>query len=141
LGAPGRDAGPLRTDHPIIKEKGRRLPMAAAALFAAAMIPLLLTPVLPLIDFTNHLARFFVLSRIGASDFLQAHYQTHWVLLPNIGADLLAVPLLHVLPPLIAGHAIVIVILAMLYGGVLYFRRALTGERSLLAALLLLPLL
>ena len=117
------------------------MPIAAAALFAVAMIPLLLTPVLPLIDFTNHLARFFVLSRIGASDFLQAHYQAHWVLLPNIGADLLAVPLLHVLPPLIAGHAIVIVILAMLYGGVLYFRRALTGEGSLLAALLLLPLL
>lgn len=105
------------------------------------MLPLLATPVLPLIDFTNHLARFFILSRIGGSEFLQAHYQVHWTLLPNIGADVLALPLLHVLPPLIAGHAIVIFILAVLYGGVLYFRRALTGEGSLLAPLLLVPLL
>jgi hypothetical protein len=126
------------TDHPVT---GRHLPYAAAGLFAAAMIPLFLTPVMPLIDFTNHLARFFVLSRIGASEFLQAHYQAHWTLLPNMGADVLAVPLLHVLPPLIAGHAIVIVILAVLYGGVLYFHRALTGQGSLLTALLLLPLL
>ena len=119
----------------------RRLRFAAAGLFAAAMIPLLTTPVLPLIDFYNHLARFFVLSRIGGSEFLEAHYQAHWTLLPNIGADVLAMPLLYILPPLIAGHVIVIVILAILYGGVLYFRRALTGQDGLLAALLLLPLL
>ena len=130
----------METDHPE-KERGGRLAYAAAGLFILAMLPLLATPVLPLIDFYNHLARFFVLSRIGASQFLQAHYQAHWTLLPNIGADMLAVPLLYVLPPLIAGHAIVIAILAVLYGGVLYFRRALTGDGSLLAALLLVPLL
>jgi hypothetical protein len=117
------------------------LPYAAAGLFALAMLPLLATPVLPLIDFYNHLGRFFVLSRIGGSEFLQAHYQAHWTLLPNIGGDVLAVPLLQILPPLIAGHVIVIAISAVLYGGVLYFRRALTGEGSLLAALLLMPLL
>ena len=112
----------------------------AAGLFAVAMIPLLVTPVLPLIDFYNHLARFFVLSHLEGSDFLQAHYQAHWALLPNIGVDLLGTPLLHVLPTLAAGHVIVIGILAVLYGGVLYFHRGLTGERSLLVPLLLLPL-
>jgi len=137
----GRGAGRLRRDHSIIRGEDGLSPIAVAGLFALAMIPLLLTPVLPLIDFTNHLARFFVLSRIGSSDFLQAHYLAHWTLLPNIGADLLAVPLLYVLPPLIAGHAIVIIVLAILYGGVLYFRHALTGQGSLLVALLLLPLL
>lgn len=128
----------MSTDDPT----GRgHLPYAAAGLFAVAMIPLLATPLLPLIDFYNHLARFFVLSRIGASDFLQANYQAHWALLPNIGVDVLATPLLYILPPLIAGHVVVIAILAVQYGGVLYFHRALTGQRSLLAALLLLPLL
>lgn len=130
----------MGTDHPKAEQAGP-LAYAAAGLFAVAMIPLLTTPVLPLIDFYNHLARFFVLSRIGGSAFLQAHYQAHWALLPNIGVDVLGVPLLHVLPPLIAGHAIVIMILAVLYGGVLYFRRALTGQASLLAPLLLMPLL
>jgi hypothetical protein len=112
-----------------------------AGLFGLAMIPFLATPVLPLIDFYNHLARFFVLSHIGSSAFLQTHYQAHWGLLPNIGVDVLATPLLYVLPPMLAGHVIVIAILAVQYGGVLYFRRALTGQGSLLAAVLLLPLL
>jgi hypothetical protein len=125
-------------DHP--SREARRLAIAAG-LFALAMIPLFTTPVLPLIDFYNHLARFFVLAHIGGSDFLQAHYQAHWALLPNIGVDLLGTPLLYVLPPLIAGHVIVIGILAVLYGGVLYFHRGLTGEGSLLVPLLLLPLL
>jgi len=129
----------MRTEYPTTGRGHRRY--AAWGLFAAAMIPLLATPVLPLIDFYNHLARFFVLSHIGASDFLQANYQAHWTLLPNIGVDVLATPLLYVLPPLVAGHAIVIAILAVLYGGVLYFHRALTGQGSLLAALLLMPLL
>ncbi len=112
-----------------------------AGLFAVAMIPVLVTPVLPLIDFYNHLARFFVLSHIGSSGFLQAHYQAHWALLPDIGVDVLATPLLYILPPLLAGHVIVIAILAIQYGGVLYFHRALTGGTSLLVAVLLLPLL
>ena len=56
----------METDHPE-KERGGRLAYAAAGLFILAMLPLLATPVLPLIDFYNHLARFFVLSRIGAS--------------------------------------------------------------------------
>lgn len=130
----------MSTEYPTTAGRGY-LRYAAAGLFAAAMIPLLVTPLLPLIDFYNHLARFFVLSHIGASDFLQANYQAHWALLPNIGVDVLAMPLLTVLPPLAAGHVIVIAILAVLYGGVLYFHWALTGQRSLLPALLLLPLL
>ena len=41
---------------------------------SSALIPLLVTPVLPLIDFYNHLARFFVLAHLGSSSALQAHY-------------------------------------------------------------------
>ena len=73
--------------------------------------------------------------------FLQANYQAHWSLLPDIGVDLLSTPLLYVLPPLLAGHVIAIGILAILYSGVLAFQRALTGRSSLLVATLLLPLL
>lgn len=111
------------------------------ALFAAAMLPLLATPVLPLIDFYNHLARFFVLSHVGASPMLQSYYQSHWTLLPDIGVDVLGTPILAVIPPMIAGHLIVIAILAVIYSGALYFQRAVTGQRSPLVALLLLPLL
>jgi hypothetical protein len=112
-----------------------------SALFLLALIPLLVTPVVPLIDFYNHLARFFVLSHIAGDPFLQANYTAHWTLLPNIGVDLLATPLLAVLPPLIAGHLILVLLMALQYGGVLYFHRQLTGRTSLLTALLLLPFL
>ena len=115
--------------------------LVVAGLFALAMIPLLATPVLPLIDFYNHLARFFVLAHIAQDPFLQAHYQVHWSLLPDIGVDVLATPLLYMVPPLPAGHVIAIAILANLYASVLAFQRALTGRQSFLAAVLLLPLL
>src|SRR6185369_11860212 len=49
--------------------------------------------------------------------------------------------ILGILPPLLAAKVIAIFILAVLYSGVLYFHRALTGHASLLVAVLLLPLL
>ena len=120
------------TDHP-------RLVMAG--LFLVAMVPLMVTPVLPLIDFYDHIARFFVLAHVRSDALLQLYYQAHWVLQPDIGTDLIGAPLLHVLPPLAAAHLMAAGILAILYGGVLYFNHALTGRASLLVALLLLPLL
>ena len=110
-------------------------------LFASAMLPLFATPVLPLIDFYNHLARFFVLSHIDASPVLQGFYRSHWTLLPDIGVDVLGTPVLAIVPPMIAGHIIVMGIMAVIYSGVLYFHHAVTGQRSILVALLLLPLL
>ena len=113
----------------------------AATLFALALIPILSTPVLPLIDFTNHLARFYVLAHHDSSALLQNNYEVHWSLIPDIAGDLLGMPLLRILPPLIAGHLIVIGTLAVLYGGVLYLNHALTGRVSILVAALALPLL
>jgi len=122
-----------------MKAGGRRLP--AIGLFLLAMLPLLATPILPLIDFYNHLARFFVLAHVGDSPMLQSYYHAHWTLLPDIGVDVLGTPILAFVPPMIAGHLIVVIILAVIYGGLLYFHRAVTGQNSLLLALLLMPLL
>ncbi len=108
--------------------------VAPAAIFALSLIPLAVTPVLPLIDFYNHIARFFVLSHIDASPFLQRYYEARWSLLPNIGVDVLGTPLLAVLPPLIAAKAIAVIIMAVMFSGALYFHRAVTGTRSLLVA-------
>lgn len=111
------------------------------AIFAFAMIPLAVTPVLPLIDFYNHLARFFVLAHVDYSPFLQLYYEARWALLPNIGVDVIGTPLLAVAPPLIAAKLLVAFILLMVFGGALYFHRAVTGRHSLLVAVLLVPLL
>jgi hypothetical protein len=112
-----------------------------AALFLAGLVPLLTTPVLPLIDFYNHLARFFVLAHIDANPVLQSNYQTHWSLMPDIGGDIVFPPILRLVPSSIGGHVIAIMVLAVLYGGVLYLNRVLTGRVSLPVAVLLLPLL
>lgn len=114
---------------------------AMVGLFALGLIPLLVTPVLPLIDFYNHLARFYVLSHIDSSSALARYYEAHWSLLPDIGGDFIGAALLSFVPPLIAGHIIMAGILAVLFGGVLYLNFVLTGQRSLLIATLLLPLL
>lgn len=121
--------------------EARQARIVVIGMFAVAMLPMLATPVLPLIDFYNHLARFFVLSHVGASPMLQSYYQSHWTLLPDIGVDVLGTPVLAFVPPMIAGHLIVIAILAVIYSGALYFQRAVTGQSSILVALLLLPLL
>src|SRR3546814_6249034 len=65
------------------------------------MIPLLATPVLPLIDFYNHIARYYVLSHLYEAR-LAANYASAWALPPNLGLDALATPLLGVIPPLAA---------------------------------------
>ena len=112
-----------------------------AGLFLVAMIPLLATPVMPLIDFYNHLTRFYVLAHVGSDPLLQQNYRMQWSVMPDIGVDIFATPLLRFMPPLAAGHVIAVGILALLYSGVLYFNHALTKKRSLLVAVLLLPLL
>ncbi|MBN9544301.1 MAG: hypothetical protein J0I19_02430 [Alphaproteobacteria bacterium] len=115
--------------------------LVMAGLFIVAMIPILAAPILPLIDFYDHVTRFFVLAHLTPGSALAENYRTHWAPIPDIGVDLIGVPILSILAPLSAAKAIAILILAALYSGVLYFHRALTGRNSLLVAVLLLPLL
>lgn len=112
-----------------------------AALFVVALLPLFSTPLLPFIDFYNHLARYHVLAHLADSAFLQQFYASRWALLPNIGLDVIGTALLKVVPAWAAGHVIAVLILATQYAGVLYFHRALTGRVSLLVAVLMVPLL
>ena len=114
----------------------------SAFIFALALIPLAVTPVLPFIDFYNHVARFFVLSHVGSSRLLQQYYQAQTgLLLPDIGVDVLGTPLLYFLPPLFAAKVIACIILAIIYSGVLAFNCAISGRRSVFVAILLAPLL
>ena len=59
--------------------------LIAGGLFFLALVPLLATPVLPLIDFYNHLARFYVLAHVGSDPLLAANYRAHWSLVPISG--------------------------------------------------------
>src|SRR5476651_1998304 len=61
-----------------------------AILFCAALGPVLLTPIPAMVDYPNHLARMYILSRAGTPD-ANPFYQTAWALYPNLAMDL-AIP-------------------------------------------------
>gem|GEM_PF-1699227 len=112
-----------------------------AVIFIMALLPLLTTPILPFIDFYNHIARYFILAHLSQDLVLQRFYVSNWSLLPNIGLDMLATPVLWLAPPWIGGHLLAALIMLTQYCGVLYFHRALTGRVSLVVAILLVPML
>lgn len=107
----------------------------------ALLLPLLVTPVLPLIDYYNHIARYFVLSHVDGDPALAANYVKAWALLPNLGLDVLATPLLAVVPPLLAAKLILGAILLIEFTGVLFLASALNRRPGALTSLLLLGLL
>lgn len=110
-------------------------------LFIVALIPIISTPVLPLIDFYNHLARYFVLSHVEHSEFLKENYASNWSILPNIGMDVIGTLLLSMFPPLMSAKILAILIFATIYSGALYLNRQISGSWSPLVAILLVPLL
>lgn len=110
-------------------------------IFAVALVPLLATPVLPFIDFYNHMARYHVLATLDEDPVLAANYVAAWGILPNIGLDVLITAALAVVPQTMIAHVTAVLLFAAQYGGVLVFNRALTGRTHWLTAVLIVPLL
>ncbi len=119
----------------------KRVVAACLASALILLVPLAATPVLPLIDFYNHIARFFVLSHLGGDPVLSANYAATWALLPNLGLDVIATPLLAVAPPLLAAKLIIGLILLVQFSGALFLHRSLNKQADILPAVLLLGLL
>lgn len=111
------------------------------AIFLAALVPLLIPPVLPTVDYYDHVARYYVLSHLDQDAFLAQNYSPRWAILPNIGMDVLGATLARVIPVLPLAKLLVAIIFAVQYFGLLYFNRKLTGRDSLLVALLGIALL
>jgi hypothetical protein len=63
-----------------------------ALLAAASLCPVLLAPIPAMLDYPNHLARMYLLSRAGTAD-ANPFYQVVWAAYPNLAMDLI-VPLL-----------------------------------------------
>lgn len=118
-----------------------RTVLILSGIFITALIPIFATPILPLIDFYNHLARYFVLAHIGESDFLKLYYAENWSILPNIGMDVIGTGLLKIFPPLVAAKLLAITILFTIYSGVIFLNHRLTGGWSWIVAILTVPLL
>ena len=59
-----------------------------ALLAAASLLAVLVTPIPAMVDYPNHLARMYILSRNGTPD-ANPYYEVAWALYPNLAMDLL----------------------------------------------------
>ncbi|HUB97284.1 MAG TPA: hypothetical protein VL993_15285, partial [Stellaceae bacterium] len=71
-------------------------------LFAVAVVPVLRSGVLPLVDYPNHLARMAIIARLPHDPILQHYYALAWRPIPNLAMDVLVPPLLGIMPLLAA---------------------------------------
>lgn len=111
------------------------------ALLLAALLPLLSTPVLPLIDFYNHIARFVILKALPDDPSWAASYSERWTILPNIGLDAVGVGLLWLVPAGALPHVVAALVVLAMLGGLVALSRALAGRLWWPPAVLALPLL
>jgi hypothetical protein len=99
-----------------------------ATAWIVAMIPLFVLNSIPGVDSMNHAARIHVLAHLDEG--YRQFYSPHWVLLPNLGMDLLLVPLAKFLPvlPLIKGF--IGLIIGLIGFGFAWLNRELSGKWS-----------
>jgi hypothetical protein len=84
-------------------------------------VPVFSTVLPPLLDYPNHLARMHLLAEGG-----DAFYSVQWAVLPNLAEDLIVPPLSQVIPLDIAAKLFLIMIFAMMAGGVIWLNRVAT---------------
>jgi len=95
---------------------------ALAGLVLILAFPLTLVDVPPVLDYPNHLARYFVLTN-SDDVILSKMYQPHWTILPNLGMDVLGVLVLHIADVHVGGRILLgLSLLAPVFGVVIYHR-------------------
>jgi hypothetical protein len=99
-------------------------PAAALLIVAVSLAPFVVVDVPAVLDYPNHLARFYILAH-PHDPILSKMYAPHWSILPNVGMDVVGDALLRVLPPQLGGRLILALsLLAPLAGATLYARAA-----------------
>lgn len=111
-------------------------PAAVAVIAALVLLPLVLTPVLPLTDFYAHLVRYHVLATIDASPALRENFAPAWALLPNLGLDILGTALMALFPPLLAAKILGALIMGLPALGALALAHVLHGRIGVPALIL-----
>ena len=107
-----------------------------ALIFLLMLVPLALTPLVPAVDFNDHLLRYWILADNGATPELAANYSPRWALLSNLGMDVLGTGLLKLLPPMTAGKILAALVLFAPFAGALYLAHAVHGRLTLFTVLL-----
>lgn len=93
-----------------------------AFLLTLSAVPVFSTVLPPLLDYPNHLARMHLLAEGG-----DAFYSVRWAVLPNLAEDLIVPPLARVIPLDVAAKLFLVMIFALIAGGVIWLNRVATG--------------
>jgi hypothetical protein len=103
---------------------------AAAALLLVLVAPFALVDVPPVLDYPNHLARYFVLAH-PHDPVLSQMYAPNWRILPNLGLDLIGAALLRVTEVHVGGRIVLALSLVAPVIGAVVYHRAVFGRASL----------
>jgi hypothetical protein len=120
----------LRTDWPRIREAG-----LIASIGILLVLPVWIVRYPPLVDYPNHLARYYILSHLQDPNLhLSQFYASRWQASPYVAVDVLAVLLQKVLPIDIVGRLILSISLLGLPVACYIFLRQICYESRYLAA-------
>jgi hypothetical protein len=103
----------------------RRITAGLILVWFLAAVPIAVVKVPPLVDYPGQLARVHILANWAHLTGYDKFYQPDWALLPNLGLDIVAVPLVKVLPAIGAMQVFfVLMVGALVLGGALLTRAA-----------------
>ncbi|TZG24928.1 hypothetical protein [Sphingomonas montanisoli] len=103
-------------------------PALLAALVVAAAAPLLWPAIPPLVDLPGHIGRLHVADAIATSPYLKQWFAYRWALVGNLGVDVIAIPLGHLIGLELAVKAIMIAVAALTAASMLWLAREIHGR-------------
>lgn len=101
----------------------------ALALAVVLLVPFFVVDVPPVLDYPNHLARFFILAHPD-DPVLSKMYAPHWTVLPNLGVDLIGAALLRMTDAHTGGRMLLALSLMSPVAGAIIYHRTVFGTRS-----------
>jgi hypothetical protein len=104
--------------------------LVAATLLLVLVAPFALVDVPPVLDYPNHLARYFVLAHPD-DPVLSQMYAPNWRILPNLGLDLIGAALLRITEVHVGGRIVLALSLVAPVVGAIVYHRAVFGRASL----------
>jgi hypothetical protein len=106
--------------------------LTVALLLIIVLIPIAVTPVPPLVDYPNHLARFHIIAELNHDTVLSRFYALDWRILPNLAGDLIVPPLGRLVGIEAAGRLFLAATVFLLATGPAVIAYVLTGSYQLL---------
>lgn len=91
-------------------------------------VPIVVTDVLPLYDYPNHIARLHILHLNGADPFINQYYTINWQFLPNLALELVTYPLVGLIGAESSGRVFLILTFVVISSGAFFLNYSLVKQ-------------